>query len=158
MRRALEELNKKEKLMKALLIDVNFFTGKRPAICLDNKGKIKENLWCGHRWQNLDTGKEIRVVKDGDIAPYEGVTGITILNKEDEIRAALAEHCPSEEIYTVSNEGIHNASINSTIIDWNELPQTATQNEELAFLYDKGIRGIDHKIMSPQDPLEISKE
>lgn len=141
--------------MKALLINVDFATGKRPDGILDNNGKTKPNLWCGHRWQNQDTGKEIRAVKDGNVTPYQDQDGIIILQTEAEIRAALAEHFPDEEVHTVSNEGIMNAGIASTTIDWNELPQTATQNEELAFLYGKGIRGIDRKMMSPQDPLEI---
>ena len=141
--------------MKALLIDVDFSTGERPAVILNDSGKIKENLWCGHRWQNLDTGKEIRAVKDGNVASYENQSGITVLNTEAEIRAALAEHCPDEEVHTVSNEGIMNASIAATVIDWDELPQTATREEELYFLYNKGVRGIDRKTMSPQDPLQI---
>ncbi len=141
--------------MKALLINVDFSTGTRPIIILNDKGKIKANLWCGHKWQNLDTGKEIRAVKDDDVTPYEGQTGIIILNNETEIRAALTTHCPDKQVHVVSNEGIMNASIGSTTIDWNELPQTATRDEELAFLYDKGVRGIDRKTMSPQDPLEI---
>lgn len=140
--------------MKALLIDVDFRTGKRPDDILDGS-KIKANLWCGHRWQNQDTGKEIRAVMDDDVTPYEGQTGIMILNNETEIRAALTTHCPDEQVHTVSNEGIMNASIGSITIDWNELPQTATRDEELAFLYDKGVRGIDRKTMSPQDPLEV---
>ena len=141
--------------MKALLIDVIFTTGERPAVILDNRGKIKENLWCGHRWQNLDTGKEIRAVKDGNTTPYESIDGITILQTEAEIRAALSEHCPDEEAHAVSNEGIMNASISSIAVDWMELPQTATREEELAFLYDKGVRGIDRKTRSPQDPSEV---
>lgn len=141
--------------MKALLINVDFVTGGRPKAVLDNKGKIKENLWCGHKWQNLNTGKEIRAVKDGDTTPYQEHPGIIILRTEAEIRAALLEHCPDEEVYTVSNEGIMNASIASSSIDFSELPQTSTREEELEFLYDKGIRGIDRKIMSPQDPSEV---
>jgi len=141
--------------MKALLIDVDFSTGQRPAAILSGNGKIKENLWCGHKWQNIETGKEIRAVKDGNITPYEEQEGIIILYTEEEIRAVLEEHCPDEESHTVSNEGIMNANIASSMIDWSELPQTATRDEELAFLYDKDIRGIDRKIISPQDPLEV---
>ena len=141
--------------MKALLIDVDFSTGGRPVVILNGDRKIKENLWCGHRWQNLKTGKEIRAVKDGNITPYQEQEGITVLHTEAEIRAALSEHCPDEEVHIVSNEGIMNASITSATIDWTELLQTATKEEELSFLYSKGVRGIDRKIMSPQDPLEV---
>lgn len=141
--------------MKALLIDVDFNTGTRPTGILDANGKTKANLWCGHKWQNLDTGKEIRAVKDGNVTPYEGQSGITVLYTEAEIRAALATHFPDKQVHTVSNEGIMNASIASTTIDWNELSQTATRDEELAFLYDKGVRGIDRKTASPQDPSEV---
>ena len=141
--------------MKAILIDVDFATGNRPDIVTDNTGKIKPNLWCGHRWQNQSTGKEIRFVKDGNTTPYENQTGITILNTEAEIRTSLATNFPDETIHAISNEGIMDASISSTTIDWTELAQTATREEELSFLYDKGVRGIDRKTMSPQDPLEV---
>lgn len=141
--------------MKALLINVDFNTGKRPAVILDNQGKIKANLWCGHRWQNQDTGKEIRAVKDGDTTPYENISGITILNTEAEIRSALTTHCPDETVHKVSNQEIMSASISATTIDWAQLSQTATKEEELTFLYDKGVRGIDRRTMTPQDPLEI---
>ena len=137
--------------MKALLIDVDFKTGQRPA-AIGNPG---ENLWCGHRWQNLDTGKEVRAVKNDNTTPYEGKEGITILHTEREIRTALTEHFPDEVVHIISNESILNASIASIKIDWGKLPQEATKEEELAFLYDKGVRGIDRKTMSPQDPLEI---
>ena len=141
--------------MKALLIDVDFTTGKRPEVILDGKGKIKENLWCGHKWQNIDTGKEIRAVKDGNIDPYLNQDGIVILNNEQEIREALELHFPPNTIYTVSNEGIINANLRSVVINWEELSQTASKEEELEFLYNKGVRGIDKKIMSPQDPTEV---
>lgn len=142
--------------MKALLIDVKF-SGRdnRPQAVLNDRGKIKENLYCGNKWQNLGTGKEIRAVKDGDVTPYENVEGIVVLRTEAEIRTALLEHCPEKQVHKVSNEGIMNASIIASNIDFSELPQTATRDEELEFLYDKGIRGIDRKIISPQDPLEV---
>lgn len=141
--------------MKALLVNVEFSTGKRPAVILNGSGKIKENLWCGNKWQNLDTGKEIRAVKDGNVTLYENVEGITILQTEAEIRAALMKHCPDEEVHMISNEGIMNANIVSSNIDFSELSQTASREEELAFLYDKGVRGIDRKTISPQDPSEV---
>jgi len=142
--------------MKALLIDVNFQTGKRPQAILNAKGGIKKDLWCGNKWQNLDTGKEIRIVKDGNVEIYEGQEGIHVLNNKEEIREALLTYCPAKEVYSISNESIMNASIFSLEINFLELDQAATEEEELAFVYSKGARGIDFKVIKPQDPDEIS--
>ena len=144
--------------MKALLIQVDYDTGKRPLVILDVKGKIKENLWCGHKWQNLDKGIEIRDGNDGDVTLYEEQAGSIVLNNEVEIRAALAEYCPDEVVHTVSNEAIMNASIAHSDLDFEDLPQEATQEEELAYLYDKGIKGINRNDICPQCPLEIFGE
>ena len=144
--------------MKALLIQVDYNTGKRPPVILDARGKIKENLWCGHKWKNIDKGIEIRAVKDGNVTPYEEQSDIIVLNNEVEIRAALAENCPDEIVHTVSNEAIMSASIARADLDFEDLPQEATQEEELAYLYDKGIKGITRQDMCPQCPLEICGE
>lgn len=142
--------------MKALLIDVDFLTGERPAEVLEG-GKIKANLFAGAGWQNLDTGKEIRGLLDGVDTPYVGVTGITILVDEAAIRASLLAECPDKIVHTVSNQGIMDASIPSVspAIVWGNLAQTATKEEELSFLYDAGVRGIDRKTITPQDPLDF---
>lgn len=143
--------------MKAILIDVDFSTGTRPAAVLGTNGKIKPNLWCGQGWQNLDTGKEIRGLLDGIDTPYISQTGITILANETEIRAALLAECPDKQLHTISNQSIMDASIAAAnpAINWGVLAQTATHEQELSFLYDGGIRGIDRKTVTPQDPLDF---
>jgi len=141
--------------MKAILIDVEFNTGNRPKSVLNEQGKIKEDLWCGNRWQNLDAGKEIRIIKSGDIQPYQDQKGIIILENQEEIEGALSEYIPIKIEYSISNEIIMDAHIKSSNIDFEKLPQEADKSEELEFLYDAGIRGIDKKIISPQDPSEL---
>ena len=78
--------------MKALLIEVDFSTGKRAG---GIKTKNNPNLMC-HGWQDLEStpGKEIRIVEDGNTQPYEGIPGITILNGKKEINAAIDANIP----------------------------------------------------------------
>ena len=80
--------------MKALLIEVDFATGIRAG---GLKTKNNPNLWC-EGWQDLDSipGKEIRIVKDGNTTPYEGIPGITILDGETEINAAIDANIPTQ--------------------------------------------------------------
>ncbi|GAI95288.1 unnamed protein product, partial [marine sediment metagenome] len=64
--------------MKALLIEVDFSTGRRAG---GIHTKNNPNLMC-HGWQDLESipGREIRLVMDGDTKPYESIKGITILD------------------------------------------------------------------------------
>ncbi len=76
--------------MKALLIEVDFSTGKRAG---GIKTKNNPNLMC-HGWQDLDAGLEIRIVEDGDTKPYENIKGITILDGEKAINKAIQANIP----------------------------------------------------------------
>lgn len=80
--------------MKALLINVDFSTGKR-AGGIQIKGN--PNLWC-NGWQNLDTGKEIRIVKDGNVDQYKNILGVTILDGEQAINEAIDSHIPTQYV------------------------------------------------------------
>ena len=74
--------------MKALLINFNLTTGVRPGGVKPNN----PNLWCSG-WQDLESvpAKEIRVVRDGNTVPYEGIAGITVLQNNTEINAEIAK-------------------------------------------------------------------
>ena len=78
--------------MKALLIEVDFSTARRAG---GIKTKNNPNLLC-HGWQDFDSepGKEIRLVMDGNIKPYENIPGITILNNKEEINVAIDANIP----------------------------------------------------------------
>lgn len=85
--------------MKALLIDVDFRTGKRAGGRIQTKNN--PNLMC-HGWQDLDedgdgtNGKEIRQVMDEKTAQYENIPGIVILNNKAEINAAIDANIPTK--------------------------------------------------------------
>ncbi len=78
--------------MKALLIEVDFSTGRRAG---GIQIKNNPNLWCDG-WQDLEAGLEIRIVKDGNTKPYESVKGITILDGEKAINAAIDANIPTQ--------------------------------------------------------------
>ncbi len=85
--------------MKALLIEVDFATGKRAGgITVKNN----PNLWCVG--QDLEGGKEIRLVKDDKTEDYENIDGITILDGKVAINAAIDANIPSQ--YAVKSEAL----------------------------------------------------
>ena len=66
--------------MRALLIEVDFKTGKRAGGVNPRDPKLQ----C-YGWQDTESepGKEIRIVEDDrDLSVYKGVPGVTILNGE----------------------------------------------------------------------------
>ena len=78
--------------MRALLIEVDFETGKR-AGGIDPRDP---NLRC-RGWQNLDSkpGLEIRMVEDDrDLSQYAGVPGVTVLEGKEAINAAIQASLP----------------------------------------------------------------
>lgn len=148
------EKERKETMIKALLIDFNKKTGVRSG----GVNPKSRNLPCGSLWQNMEKGKEIRLVLNGDIKPYENKPGVQILLGEEAIKEAVANLREPEESYSVNSEALLSASLAQLTIDYSELPQTATRQEELAFLYEKGARGIDKKIRKPTDPEVVFKQ
>ncbi|GAJ03214.1 unnamed protein product, partial [marine sediment metagenome] len=79
--------------MKALLIEVDFSTGRRAG---GIKTKNNANLMC-HGWQDLASipGLEIRLVMDGNTQPYENIPGITILKGKAAINEAIQANIPT---------------------------------------------------------------
>ena len=140
--------------MKAIQIYFDMTTGKRPGD-IDVRGD--NNLWCGPGWQCLDTNREIRLVVDGDISKYKNNEDIIILNNEQEITDALNIMCPPTDTYKISNKMIVDAELRNRHIDFSTLSQEATEDEELAFLYTHGIRGILKKTKIPGKPADVAK-
>ena len=130
--------------MKAILIDVDFQTGVRAG----GINPKDTNLKCKKGWQNLDQGFEIREVVNGNVAAYANKSDVAVLNNADEINAKLVELFTKEDNYVISNEFIMSASINNLNIDFSLLDQTANKEQELQFLYKKGVRGIDKIVNS----------
>jgi hypothetical protein len=135
--------------MKALLIDVNFTTGERAG----GRFKKSRNTPCTPTWQTnppRGKGKEIRLVLDENVDPYRGVEGITVLEDEAEIEAALAANFPEVEYGKVTNETLYRASLDDAVkrgsIAVRELP--ADSREQLKVLADRpDIRGLEKRVM-----------
>lgn len=120
--------------MKALLIEVDFRTGKRAGGAIQTKNN--PNLMC-HGWQkgmdsNLvpSVGLELRLVMDGNTKPYENIPGITILSGKAEINAAIDANFPTR--YAVKDsylmrEAMKEQGIPLTIFDNKNMEQTAQE-------------------------------
>lgn len=77
--------------MKALLINVNFDTGKRAGGCCPND----RNLLGHNTWQCQKQGLEIRIVQNGDVDRYRDVDGVGVLEDEEEIRGGTQVLLPA---------------------------------------------------------------
>jgi len=123
--------------MKALLIEFDPITGKRP-------GNINPNdpgLQC-YGWQRLDTrpAKEIRIIEDDrDVNQYKGIKGVKILNGKDEINKAIDEL--GIERYKVENPIIFQMHLMEKGIKIDKV-KGRTGQEILKELYNRGIKGI----------------
>lgn len=135
----------------AIRIKFNMTTGIRAG----GVNPSDRNLYCGQGWQNLETGEEMRLVKDSRVDVFENNPKVKVIRGLDNIRAELADMCPPREVYTITNERIMDHHLRTASIDWSELDQQADAQGELKFLYDKGIRGISKVSLSPQDPEEL---
>ena len=75
--------------MRALLVEVDFKTGKRAGDVNPRDPKLQ----C-YGWQDLESnpGREIRIVEDDrDLSQYKGVKGVTILDGEKAINTAIQQ-------------------------------------------------------------------
>ena len=123
--------------MKALLIEVDFSTGKRAD---GIKTKNNPNLMC-HGWQDLEStpGLEIRLVMDGDTTPYENIPGITILNGEKAINKAITANIPAK--YGVKDPELLLAHLKEKKISLDTLAGKSLQDGAKEF-YAQGLAGI----------------
>jgi len=131
-------------MFKMIKLTVDFQTGERPIPVKGNK-----NLPCNPTWQDTDAGFEFRRVIDGKTDAFIGVPGIEIFDGFDVCIAALKAGIPDLVYYKLANEPLMNANLAKLVagdtINLDILPNTATQQEELAFLYDAGVSGIEKK-------------
>ena len=123
--------------MKALLIEVDFSTGRRAG---GIHTKNNPNLMC-HGWQDLEStpGLEIRIVMDGDTKPYENILGITILNGKKAINEAIQANIPVK--YAVKDNELLLAHLKEKGISLNTFAGKSLQDGAKE-LYAQGLAGI----------------
>lgn len=124
--------------MQALLIEFNKHTGKRAG----NINPRDEGLFCfGH--QNLDVtpALEIRIIKDGRIlTQYENTPGVTILNDDAAIDAAIDDYIEKEN-YGIENEILFKTHLEQRNIILDDV-EGDSMIEVLKNLKIAGIKGI----------------
>jgi len=121
----------------ALEIDVDFITGKR-AGDIDPRDP---NLICLPLWQNLELGKEMRLILDNrDLKQYEGIEGIVIHKGADAINKRVKELFKPR--YSVQVSELFLVSIRQLGIDLKSVPKNTTVSEQLKFLSEQGVLGI----------------
>ena len=123
--------------MKALLIEVDFSTGRRAG---GIKTKNNPNLMC-HGWQDLEStpGLEIRLVMDGNTEPYENIPGITILDGEKAINKAITANIPVK--YAVKDKELLLAHLKEKGVSLDTLAGKSLQDGAKE-LYVQGLAGI----------------
>ena len=121
--------------MKALLIEVDFATGKRAG---GIKTKNNPNLMC-NGWQDLDAGREIRMVMDGNTKPYENIPGITILNGKAEINAVIDAVVPTK--YVVKDKELLLSHLKEKGVSLDTFAGKSLQDGARE-LYAQGLAGI----------------
>lgn len=124
--------------MKALLIEVDFSTGRRAG---GIQTKNNPNLMC-YGWQDLEAGLEIRLVMDGNTKPYENIPGITILNDKAAINGAIQANMPTK--YAVKDKELLLAHLKEREISLNTLADK-TLDEAAKELYAQGLAGIKER-------------
>ncbi len=123
--------------MKALLIEVDFRTGKRAG----NVNPKDPNLQC-YGWQDLESkpGREIRIVEDGrDLSQYKDVAGVTILDGETTINEAITANIPVK--YAVKDKELLLAHLKEKGISLDIFAGKSLQDAAKE-LYAQGLAGI----------------
>ena len=121
--------------MKALLVKVDFSTGKRAG----DISPRDQNLPC-HGWQDLDKGLEIRLVEDDrDLSQYEGVEGVTVLDGKEAINQAIQANIPIQ--YFVKDKELLLAHMKEKGISLDML-SGRTLESAAKELFNKGYAGI----------------
>lgn len=131
--------------MKALLIEFDIERGKRAGDISPRDPGLK----C-YGWQDIESrpAKEIRVIEDDrDVTQYERLEGVTILNSDCEIEAAIEREIPSR--YSIQDEMLFQMSVKEKGI---KSTRFAGKNTEAIAkeLFKKGVVGI-----SVRNPLKL---
>lgn len=134
--------------MKAVKLKVNFTTGER-AGGVDPRSKANH---CCPTWQDLEAGYEIRMLPQEEAEKIQSMPGVTVYNSFSDAEAAMPRDFPEKIGWKVTNETLMKLSIEQLKIDVMSIPQEATQEEELEFLYKAGARGI-RKSVRPRTKL-----
>ena len=134
--------------MNALLLKVDFATGHR-AGGLNPKDR---NFPCNSAWQDTERGLEIRLVKDGEVGRFRNQLGVTILEGEAAIDAAIADlQAGKPETYAIEHEALLVESIRQRRIDISDLDNTMDANELAKELHRRGCLGV-RKAEKPKPP------
>jgi len=139
--------------MRALLIEFDGATGRRPAGIEANDPKLQ----C-YGWQQLDSAKlqelgyipkafgntclEIRVIEDDrDISQYEGreSEGLKVLYNDTEIQAAIDQYMPPA--YRTADEALFKIDIEQRGVKLADVSGKDSQ-EVLKNLHAQGVKGI----------------
>ncbi len=123
--------------MKALLIEVDFRTGKRTGGINPKDPKLQ----C-YGWQDLESkpGREIRIVEDDrDLSQYKDVSGVTILNGEKAINEAITANIPIK--YGVNDKDLLLAHLKEKGISLDIFAGKSLQDAAKE-LYSQGLAGI----------------
>ena len=125
--------------MKALLIQVDFATGKRAG----NIDPRDIGLGCDPSHQNIDRGIEIRTIEDNrDLKQYRGVKGVTVLEDNIAINNAIQKNIPAR--YEIQDKELLLAHMKEKNISLDSVvgKRLSDITEEL---YKKGLAGIIKK-------------
>jgi hypothetical protein len=133
--------------MKVLRVKVNFETGKRAGGLFDPKGTDHR---CNSTWQDSAKGVEYRIlIEESKLDEYKAMDGVTVYDDLATGQAAIdAEFGEPEAYYKEENTALMQANINAKLkaADLDEMQADWTNQQELEFLYDKGISGISKHV------------
>ena len=133
--------------MYGLKIQVDFTTGKRAG----NINPRDPGLLCDPTWQNLDSGWEVRVIRDNrDVEQYRNIPGVEVLEGEEAIDAAIAHIFKPR--YGITDQALCAESVRQFGIDLT--PLKGKSREEVAeALYKAGALGT----VAREQPAKVSE-
>jgi len=121
----------------ALEIDVDFVTGKRAG----NIDPRDPGLICLPLWQNIELGKEMRlIIDDRDPTQYEGIEGITIHKGAAAINKRVKELFKAR--YDIVRPELFRISIEQKGISLADIDPKLSVDEQVRACAKKGCLGI----------------
>lgn len=121
--------------MKGLLVEVDFGTGARA-------GGIDRKRFPTHPdWQNIERGMEVRLVSDEAAEAFRLVEGVTVLEDEAAIDAAVADLATGDTFF-VEHEALLVESIRQKGIDLTDLGPETAPADLARTLYERGALGV----------------
>lgn len=130
--------------MNGLRIVVNFNTGERAGGINPRDPNLR-----GHSsWQRIDQAIEVRIILDGNIAPYRNLMGVTILIGTDAVDAAIAA-LQSPISYAVQSWDMVAAHVAQTETDISDLRPPMTESAIAQELWNRGVLGVTRFVPAP---------